>query len=124
MRSSLDGSGTSALVSEWGEEITGCVFGTRVEDEAEILNLAVKAAFRRRGEGSELVRRLMSEWEQRGAKRIFLEVRESNAGAIQFYAGLGFRQAGRRKKYYSGPEEDALVLERDIQMGNPQFGTT
>ena len=124
MKSTLDSSGALALVSERGEEITGCVFGSRVEEEAEILNLAVNVAFRRKGEGSELVRQLMREWEQRGVARIFLEVRDSNASAIRFYAGLGFRQAGKRRKYYSGPEEDALVLERDVLPGNPQIGTT
>jgi ribosomal-protein-alanine acetyltransferase len=124
MKSTLDSAGALGLVSERGKEITGCVFGTRVEEEAEILNLAVKVAFRRKGEGSELVRQLMREWERQGAKRIYLEVRESNARAIRFYAGLGFRQAGKRKKYYSGPEEDALVLERDVIPGNPQIGTT
>jgi len=101
-----------ALVSVCGGEICGCIFGVNVAGEAEILNLAVKLSYRRRGIGAELVRHLVSEWGQQGSPRVFLEVRESNAGAITLYEQLGFRQVGRRKAYYSLPVEDALVLER------------
>jgi ribosomal-protein-alanine N-acetyltransferase len=101
-----------ALVSVSGEEISGCIFGVDISGEAEILNLAVKPASRRKGVARELVRQLLSELEQQKTRRVFLEVRESNAGAIRLYQGLGFRPVGRRKAYYAVPEEDALVLER------------
>ena len=103
---------TTALVSVLGEAISGCIFGVIVAGEAEILNLAVDPAHRRKGFGRQLVRQILTEWQKRSVQRIFLEVRESNSGAIKLYEGLGFRLVGRRKKYYSGPEEDALVLER------------
>jgi ribosomal-protein-alanine N-acetyltransferase len=45
-----------------------------------------------------------------GAEEIFLEVRESNAAARALYAGFGFREVGRRARYYSRPVEDAIVL--------------
>ncbi len=124
MKSTLGGAGTLALVSERGEAISGCIFGSRVYEQAEILNLAVSLEFRRLGDGSALVRQLIAEWRKGGEVRVFLEVRESNEGAIKFYEGLGFRRMGRRKKYYSGPEEDALVLEREVRGGNPQDGTS
>src|SRR5256885_9824026 len=43
-----------------------------------------------------------------GVKTIFLEVRESNCGARNFYSGMGFTEAGRRGRYYRQPVEDAL----------------
>ena len=114
IRESLSVSRTLALVSEHGKEISGCVFGTRLDEEAEILNLAVRRKHRRKGDGRKLVERIMEQWKKDGATRAFLEVRESNVGAIKFYEGLGFQQIGRRKGYYAGPEEDALVLARAI----------
>jgi ribosomal-protein-alanine N-acetyltransferase len=49
-----------------------------------------------------------------GARRAFLEVRESNAGARAFYSKMGFVEAGRRKNYYREPAEDALLLSRTL----------
>jgi ribosomal-protein-alanine N-acetyltransferase len=112
IRTSLLDKQTTALVSVLGEEISGCIFGINVAREAEILNLAVKLGRRRMGFGRALVLELLSEWKKESVQRVFLEVRESNAGAIKLYEGLNFRLVGRRKKYYSLPEEDALVLER------------
>jgi len=45
------------------------------------------------------------------ARRVHLEVRESNTAARKLYERWGFREVGRRKSYYSGPPEDALLLE-------------
>ena len=112
VRDSLLDKKVIGLVSVCGDEICGCIFGVNIAGEAEILNLAVKFSHRRRGIGAELVRQMLSEWAQQGTQRVFLEVRESNAGAIELYERLGFRRVGRRKAYYSSPVEDALVLER------------
>jgi ribosomal-protein-alanine acetyltransferase len=120
VRNSLGNAHAVALVSERRKEISGCIFGLKVADEAEILNLVVTPPNQRQGEASELVRRLLAEWEPSGRKRIFLEVRESNAAAVAFYKRLGFQQVRKRKKYYSNPEEDALVLERQGDESIPQ----
>jgi ribosomal-protein-alanine N-acetyltransferase len=112
IRNSLRDSQTTALLAVCSEEIAGCVFGAYIAGDAEILNLAVQASFRRKGFARELVRHLLAEWQARQVVRVFLEVRESNVGAIQLYEGMGFRQAGRRRGYYAAPVEDALVLER------------
>lgn len=112
IRDSLLDKNVTALVSVCNEEICGCIFGANVAGEAEILNLAVKLSHRRGGIGTALVRQLLSEWAQQANRRVFLEVRESNRGAIKLYEDLGFRHVGRRKAYYAAPVEDALVLER------------
>lgn len=111
IRNSLLAKESIALVSEMqGGEILGCVFGVHISGEAEIQNLAVRPAYRRRGIAKELVRELLVEWVTQGVFKVFLEVRQSNSAAIKLYEGLGFRQIGRRKAYYSAPGEDALVL--------------
>jgi [ribosomal protein S18]-alanine N-acetyltransferase len=81
-----------------------------LSDEMEILNLAVAAEARRRGAGSLLLKESLVWGRQAGARRAFLEVRESNGGAIKFYRRHGFAEASRRSRYYTDPIEDALVL--------------
>lgn len=106
--------GVAALVSERGGIVSGFLVGRQVLDEAEILNLAVKQEMRRKGEGRALVLRALEEFGERGISRVFLEVRESNAGAIAFYRGLRFVAIGRRKDYYREPMESAIVMERRL----------
>ena len=44
-----------------------------------------------------------------GDEAATLEVRAGNAAAIRLYEKHGFLLAGRRKKYYENPVEDALI---------------
>ena len=100
------------LVARRGDEIAGFVLARTIGEEAEILNLAVKPESRRTGIATELVGAILRRHEECGCVRTFLEVRESNRGAITFYEGRGFRCVGRREGYYREPAEAALVLAR------------
>jgi ribosomal-protein-alanine N-acetyltransferase len=75
-------------------------------DEGEILNMAVEPGFRRAGMGRMLMETLLAS----GRKTWFLEVRESNYGAINLYKTLGFLPSGRRDDYYHEPQEAAIVM--------------
>jgi [ribosomal protein S18]-alanine N-acetyltransferase len=103
--------GVAAFVSERNGAISGIVVGRRVLDEAEILNLAVMKGMRRHGEGRALVGHILNQLAESHVSRVFLEVRESNAGAIAFYCGLGFEAVGTRRDYYHDPTESATVME-------------
>ena len=103
--------GVAAFVSARGDFISGIVIGRQVLDEAEILNLAVRKSERRRGEGRALVQRVLQQFVERQVSRVFLEVRESNTGAISFYRGVGFQATGVRRDYYRDPIEAATVME-------------
>ena len=74
--------------------------------EAEILNLAVAPAARRRGAATALVKATLTR--QEGV--LFLEVRESNSAARKLYQKLGFREVGLRRNYYQSPLEDGIVM--------------
>ena len=100
------------LVARRGSEVAGFVLGRRMGEESEILNLAVRREFRRTGIGRHLVAAILASYEERRCAKTFLEVRQSNRGAIAFYEKLGFRQVGRREGYYREPVEAALVLVR------------
>jgi ribosomal-protein-alanine acetyltransferase len=98
------------LVSGHGQEIKGFISGRRILDEGEILNLAVSPSERSAGVGKALVQALLERFGGENVLQVFLEVRESNLGAISFYQGLRFKQVGKRPGYYRNPTEAALVL--------------
>jgi ribosomal-protein-alanine N-acetyltransferase len=97
------------------DEVVGMVAVRTAAGEAEILNLAVAPAQRRRGAGRLLVEAAIAAVKAEGAGRVYLEVRESNAAARSFYANLDFVESGRRRNYYCSPTEDALVLLRTVE---------
>jgi len=85
-----------------------------VMDEGEIANLAVAADARRHGVGGALLDSALAAARARGVTDVYLEVRDSNAGARALYASRGFVQIARRRRYYRRPTEDALVLRLDL----------
>ncbi len=101
-----------AWVAESSETVIGFLAGLFIGEEMEILNLAVSPNARRMGVASRLLSEALGSALKSGGKRVFLEVRASNAGAVAFYERHGFRTTGRRKDYYAAPVEDALLLAR------------
>lgn len=89
----------------------------RVPPQADVMNVAVSPALRRRG----IARALFAELERRLPEidELFLEVRASNSGAIALYRTLGFEQVGRRPNYYLDPREDALILRKELSHADP-----
>lgn len=82
-------------------------------DELHINTVAVTPAERRRGLATALLGHVFAEAAGRGVRRATLEVRASNGPAIALYERLGFRGTARRPRYYTNPEEDALILWRE-----------
>lgn len=80
--------------------------------EAHVLNLCIGPAYRGRGLGRHLLGRLLDIARWNGAERIFLEVRPSNPLAKALYESVGFREIGRRPRYYPARHgrEDAIVM--------------
>jgi ribosomal-protein-alanine acetyltransferase len=97
------------LVAEETGKLWGFICAKAVLGEWEIENVVVAAEFLRRGVASELMRGLIQRAKSEAAPVIRLEVRESNLPARALYVRHGFREAGRRRSYYSGPAEDAIL---------------
>jgi len=102
------------LVAAAPEGVAGYVIAQDAADEGEILNLAVASARLRGGIGRALVEQVLAALAERGARQVFLEVRESNGAARALYASLRFEEVGRRSSYYRRPVEDAIVLRAAI----------
>ena len=103
----------SLLVAAEAGRVVGYAALWREGADAELGDLAVAEDRRRSGLGTILVEAAAAEARERGADRIFLQVRESNGAARALYRSAGFRRIGRKRDYYRSPREDALVLIRE-----------
>ena len=96
-----------------GETVHVCqAFLSITLDEAHILNVSVEPSLQGNGLGSQMLDHLIDDARGKGARQMFLEVRESNPAAIQMYINQGFNEVGRRRHYYPTVtgREDALVF--------------
>ena len=83
-------------------------------DEAELLTIAVAPSARRAGVGAALLSKAIAEAAKAEAGRMFLEVAADNAPALALYRRAGFRDVGRRPRYYARGAEriDAVMMEK------------
>ena len=76
-------------------------------DVYEILAIATIEEYRNKGIAQELLAKIR-------IKNIFLEVRESNQTAINFYKKNKFKEISIRKNYYSEPTENAIIMKLEV----------
>ena len=76
-------------------------------DVYEILAIATIEEYRNKGIAQELLDKIKT-------KDIFLEVRESNQVAINFYKKNKFKEISVRKNYYSEPNENAIIMKLEV----------
>jgi len=100
----------------------GFILARLVADEGEIIRFGVASEQRRQGIGSSLLHALLDELLKRRAGQCFLEVRVGNIPALKLYDTMGFTRAGLRKGYYQHPDEDGLILKKDLSAGRPRPG--
>jgi ribosomal-protein-alanine N-acetyltransferase len=106
--------GQQAWLVEQGTLLNGFLVARILSPDMEIMNLAVLVQWRRKGIAAALLAAAEAEARTKKVTRIFLEVRESNAGAIAFYEGSGFTKMARRAGYYQEPPEAAILMEKEI----------
>jgi len=109
--------GSFGLLALDGAEPCGFALARVAAGEAEVLNIAVAPAQRRRGVGRLLLGGLAAGARQGGAAELFLEVAVDNVPARRLYAGAGFEPVGLRRGYYrraDGSRTDALVLRLSL----------
>ena len=104
---------TVAIAAEEDGKVIGYAFAVLAGEDADLANIAVDPAYRRRGAAQALLARAETEVRAAGAKRMFLEVRVSNAPAMSLYLKAGYVGRYARPRYY-GNGEDALVMEKAL----------
>jgi ribosomal-protein-alanine N-acetyltransferase len=97
--------------------LAGFVLARLAAGEGEILTVAVARAHRRRGVGWQLMDAVLRHLHGQRAEALFLEVDETNLAAIALYRRLGFREVGKRPRYYQSAQgaSGALIMRRDLR---------
>ena len=98
------------LVIEDRGEVFGQIGVRHVLGELHITTIAVKPEYRRRGHARALIGAALAAYPN--ASHVHLEVRPTNVAAIAFYESLGFRETGRRPRYYG--DEDAVLMTLNL----------
>jgi len=113
LASSFDTESFHGVLAEDGGEIIGYGGITVAADTADIANVAVTEPYRHSGVGTAIITALLSVASSLGAKKVFLEVRVSNAIAMRLYLKSGFKGVYARTRYYSDGE-DCLVMVKEL----------
>lgn len=92
-----------------GDKAVGMIHCNFVADELTLNTLCVDERYRRRGIARKLWA-MVTEMMQGVCTVCYLEVRESNLPARTLYESLGFVQNGYRPRYYSDPDEAAVLM--------------
>ena len=99
-------------------KLLGFAGGMVVDNDIQILDVAVDPDQRRRGIARKLLAHVSYDAQMLGATTASLEVETENAAAIALYRALGFEQIGCRRDYY-GAGNDALVMQASLPLVLP-----
>lgn len=97
-----------------GQTLAGYICFWVIADEIHLMNIAIHPAMRRRGLGRYLLTRMIRAGVSKGVRRVWLEVRPSNLTARHLYLLTGFTESGRRRRYYSDTNEDAIIMSLQL----------
>lgn len=117
LQEEIDAANSMALVAEDGESLCGYAFYRVCPPECELLHVVVAPQWRQQNVASSLLRQGFTALSHLGCTDCYLEVRQSNLAARSLYERMGFFQTGTRKQYYHQPDEDALLLSRNLNDG-------
>jgi ribosomal-protein-alanine N-acetyltransferase len=96
-----------------GDELLGYFLAMHGVEEMHLLNITVAPAHQGEGWGHMMLDALSLISRNVGAQTLWLEVRQSNARALQVYERYGFVRVGLRKDYYPADRqqrEHAVVM--------------
>lgn len=92
------------------EHLLGFIGIWLMAGEAHIVTVAVRQSHRRMGIGERLLVAAIEQAMEFGQEVVTLEVRASNDAARRLYEKYGFENVGRRVRYYTDNNEDAIIM--------------
>jgi ribosomal-protein-alanine N-acetyltransferase len=111
--SELDLEGRHCLVARTSGSLAGYLFAMVIVDEMHINKIAVGRQYRRAGVANALMDRCVEIARANVVRALILEVRQSNAGARDFYLQRGFNVSYMRPRYYPDGEA-AVVMVKEV----------
>ena len=120
LRDELQNADSRLLIATVDATPVGFIVGRQVPGthvgsfDAEIYNIGVVFRFHQKGIGSSLLEHFLIWAKTRRISNVWLEVRASNISAYRFYEARGFAEVTRRKDYYRGPTDDAIVMRTAV----------
>lgn len=110
IRESMD-AGTIFYVACLNDKIVGYMGLSKIVGEGYVTNIAVLPEYRRLGIGEKILGYVIDNTKAE-LEFISLEVRVSNIAAISLYEKFGFERVGLRKRFYTNPQEDAIIMTK------------
>ena len=101
-------------VLEADHQVLGYAVMEFTSPDAALTEVAVSPIEQRQGHATRLWQHLLQQAQWRNVKRVFLEVRQGNRAALNWYKKLGFVEINQRQQYYSDPIEDAVVMKYSV----------
>ena len=98
----------------YNNELVGFAGVSILVDHADLIGIAVDKKYARNKIGSTLLSHIITVCTKMDLDNIFLEVRESNTAAINFYEHFGFKKISVRKNYYKDNNENALIYVKEL----------
>ncbi len=92
------------------DDVAGYASLLLLDTEAELLRIAVRKRYRKKGYGKALMSAVIEYCEDKGFEKLYLEVKDSNEPAMLLYKSFGFCEVARRKGYYK--DGDAVIMSR------------
>lgn len=111
----LSSPGTTWWVAHDKGTVIAFATATLAADNADVSDVVVAEAYRRRGIARRLLERVCYDMQVLGALSATLEVAKSNDAARALYASAGFVEVGVRRDYY-GAGNDALTMRATLPL--------
>ncbi len=99
------------------QEQKGFCLARLLDKESEIITIAIKPKFQKKGIGYSLLIRTIQIIKDTQCEKVFLEVASDNLAGIKLYSRAGFKRCGIRKNYYQISKDkkiDALIMNKSL----------
>ena len=114
VRGAIQNATKNVVVARQDGALLGFAIMTYCRESANLDLLAVKKSCRRRGVASQLLRWLEKVALTAGIANVFVQVRETNPGAVRFYRQMGYLVVDEVACYYQG-RESAVIMCKGIR---------